>query len=36
MGPRLSNNEIQKQLSKDELKRIKIERDKQSTKIVKK
>lgn len=36
MGTKLSNNEIQKQLSKEELKRIKIERDKQSTKIVKK
>lgn len=36
MRTRLNNNEIQKQLSKERLEKIKKEKDKQLTKIVKK
>lgn len=36
MGTKLSNNDIQKQLSKEQLKRLQQQREKESTKIVKK
>lgn len=36
MGTRLSNNEIQKQLTKEQLDRLKKEREKQLNKVVKK
>lgn len=36
MGARLSNNEIQKQLSKEEIERIKKEKQNQLNKVIKK